>query len=241
MKMYTLAVAALYLGGCVSQTDSSMTKEEAETYYAENGKADGVDFCDDLGWYGDGWCDPWCPLADQDCSDDECTVGADSTCAPGESCTPGYCYFYCPPDGGDCCAPASCEPDEDPGDFCPRATCGPGTVCNEETDSCEPIEPSCASDEDCDADSWCRATSSGGAECVPFVGVGESCGGFTPEWALQRCEPDLTCEYDSDGPTDAPGRCREPESDCRSEGCGEGDYCSFCWGTFQCIPEGAVC
>lgn len=36
------------------------------------------------------------------------------------------------------------------------------------------------------------------------------------------------------------GECGRP-LDCRDTGCGEGQYCSFCWGSYQCIPEGAVC
>jgi hypothetical protein len=31
------------------------------------------------------------------------------------------------------------------------------------------------------------------------------------------------------------------EFDCRATGCGEGDYCTFCWFEWACIPEGAVC
>ena len=31
------------------------------------------------------------------------------------------------------------------------------------------------------------------------------------------------------------------EFDCRAEGCGEGDYCTFCWISWECIPEGAAC
>jgi hypothetical protein len=29
--------------------------------------------------------------------------------------------------------------------------------------------------------------------------------------------------------------------DCRSEGCGDGEYCTYCWVNWACIPEGAVC
>jgi hypothetical protein len=110
-----------------------LTKAEAE---ALGGKSDGVDWCDWMGWYGDGVCDPWCPLADHDCSDDECTVGADSTCADGEYCMPGVCLAYCVVGDPSCCAPATCQGGAD---FCPTALCAPGTYCNEETDSCEPV------------------------------------------------------------------------------------------------------
>lgn len=35
------------------------------------------------------------------------------------------------------------------------------------------------------------------------------------------------------------GECQP--TDCRANGCGDGRWCSFCWGTFQCIPDGAQC
>jgi hypothetical protein len=30
-------------------------------------------------------------------------------------------------------------------------------------------------------------------------------------------------------------------ADCRSDGCGDGSWCSYCWGKFACIPNGALC
>ncbi|MCC7537566.1 MAG: hypothetical protein IT379_15190 [Deltaproteobacteria bacterium] len=32
-----------------------------------------------------------------------------------------------------------------------------------------------------------------------------------------------------------------PPDDCRSTGCDEGQYCTFCWVGYACIPDGAVC
>jgi hypothetical protein len=29
--------------------------------------------------------------------------------------------------------------------------------------------------------------------------------------------------------------------DCRAEGCGDGHYCGYCWISWECIPDGAVC
>lgn len=29
--------------------------------------------------------------------------------------------------------------------------------------------------------------------------------------------------------------------DCRTTGCGDGQYCTYCWINYACIPEGAVC
>lgn len=37
------------------------------------------------------------------------------------------------------------------------------------------------------------------------------------------------------------GECGMAARDCRDTGCGAGRYCSYCWGTFQCIPDGALC
>lgn len=35
--------------------------------------------------------------------------------------------------------------------------------------------------------------------------------------------------------------CEPAPTDCRDTGCGDGEYCTFCWVNFACIPEGAVC
>ncbi len=37
-----------------------------------------------------------------------------------------------------------------------------------------------------------------------------------------------------------PGRPSHPD-DCRTNGCDDGKWCSFCWGTYACIPKGAMC
>ncbi len=37
------------------------------------------------------------------------------------------------------------------------------------------------------------------------------------------------------------GECAPRPSDCRSSGCGEGQSCQYCWGSFACVPEGALC
>jgi inhibitor of cysteine peptidase len=33
----------------------------------------------------------------------------------------------------------------------------------------------------------------------------------------------------------------ECKTDCRSNACGSGRYCTFCWGHYACIPNGAMC
>jgi hypothetical protein len=39
----------------------------------------------------------------------------------------------------------------------------------------------------------------------------------------------------------AAGECAAPPTDCRSTGCPSGRYCTFCWGRYACIPDGALC
>jgi hypothetical protein len=65
-----------------------------------------------------------------------------------------------------------------------------------------------------------------------------------PEYAClahSRCErqPDGQCGWT---PTPEQQSCLDRiAGDCRTAGCPEGRWCSFCWGRFQCIPDGAVC
>jgi hypothetical protein len=86
----------------------------------------------------------------------------------------------------------------------------------------------CKSDDDCESDSWCRETAfdpttEPRSECVPFVGEGASCGGFTAPPDYERCAPGLTCDAPS-FEDDAPGVCRPR---CESDAdCGEGSYCA---------------
>ena len=86
----------------------------------------------------------------------------------------------------------------------------------------------CTTDQDCDAASWCRQVKTDGTtepsyECVPFVGQGARCNGFTLPWMYERCEPQLTCDT-PDFVADARGVCR---SSCESNAdCTEGSYCA---------------
>jgi eight-cysteine-cluster-containing protein len=113
---------------------------------------------------------------------------------------------------------------------------------------------SCRSDADCGSDEWCRQVASErtllesstgdrpltsplpddpGMECVPFVGEGDSCGGFRPAWAYERCASPLVCDA-PDFIADAPGLCRRP---CRSNAdCAEREYCAS---DGTCDPDGS--
>ena len=54
-----------------SPEDVSMAAQKAEAQAdleAKGGKTDeGEDICEEMGWYGDGLCDHWCPIPDSDC------------------------------------------------------------------------------------------------------------------------------------------------------------------------------
>jgi hypothetical protein len=72
----------------------------------------------------------------------------------------------------------------------------------------------------------------------------QTCGGFAGFQcdAGYSCVDDVTDSCDPNhGGADCPGVCEKAPADCRSSGCGTGQYCSFCWGSYACIPNGAVC
>lgn len=71
------------------------------------------------------------------------------------------------------------------------------------------------------------------------------CGGFVAPAFQHSCPDGYSCDHTGFNP-DVPGKCVKappppPPSDCRANGCGTGKYCSFCWGSYACIPNGAMC
>ncbi len=64
------------------------------------------------------------------------------------------------------------------------------------------------------------------------------CGGFTKN--SHQCTDAYECDHTNINP-DLPGKCLPKPADCQTTGCGTGDYCSFCWGKYACIPNGALC
>jgi hypothetical protein len=69
----------------------------------------------------------------------------------------------------------------------------------------------CSVDSDCGEGTWCRATQTGlERECVPFQQEGGICGGFVPEFAVERCSPELICADETPQLPDDPGVCRDP-------------------------------
>ncbi len=63
-----------------------------------------------------------------------------------------------------------------------------------------------------------------------------SCGGFIAN--PHHCPTGYDCQLNSGHP-DTGGQC--VLSDCRATGCAAGHGCQFCWGSFACVPDGAVC
>ncbi len=104
-------------------------------------------------------------------------------------------------DSGDACMPADCPP---PPDGCMYVGGDPCGECGELV--CDGTE--CTDDSDCFG-GFCRATMDPEVRaCHPWAGEGESCGGFTAPWAVERCNPDVhTCMGRSPLIADAPGTC----------------------------------
>lgn len=99
----------------------------------------------------------------------------------------------------------------------------------------------CETDAECEDDEWCRRADPSeqadpalvAMECVPFVGEGETCNGFTLPWAFERCAEGLVCDTPARLP-DAPGVCArgcESDSDCAAA-----QYCSS---ERVCVADGS--
>jgi len=68
----------------------------------------------------------------------------------------------------------------------------------------------CTMDSECPG-GFCRPVMGGGMACHPYAAEGDSCGGFTPAWAQERCDPATnSCLPTSVLIADAPGRCIVP-------------------------------
>ena len=156
------------------------------------------------------------------CFADPCTV---ASCPAGE-CVANYCggckaEFY--DEGG----LALCTPCAGDDDCAWSQHCSMGGQCL----------GACADDAECAEDHWCRPTMGGSADCAPFAQEGESCGGFTPVWAVSKCAPGLVCTDFPPYVADVPGKCRIP---CKADGdCAPSQYCASggvcrddgeCWG-----------
>ncbi len=142
----SLAVAmALGVGGCSTETlpeGAAVTKDDGRVM---NGKSDrDGDICEDLGWYGDGECDEFCPVYDEADCEAECVVDAD---CPTIFCIRAPCPFTV-------CVAGQCLVDVS-GDDCPAGErecdiCDGETLCTDQReacaiDSCPPEAAPCGS------------------------------------------------------------------------------------------------
>jgi hypothetical protein len=146
---------------------------------------------------------------------------SDSQCGKGEHCNAGEI----------CLPPPGCLP----GRSCPAVCSG---YCVATTTA------PCASDADCDQNAWCRATETGPSECVPFVGEGASCEGFTLPSQFERCAKGLTCDTPQ-FVADAPGVCRrscKSATECAVKAyCATDDLChpdASCDVALDCVAPG---
>jgi hypothetical protein len=163
----------------------------------------------------------------------------DGDCAPGYLCEAGECRDDCFVEThirnleGECVP--KCYGPEQCGD---EQSCNAPDVCLQ--------DPACPECDVCVG--WCVPPPD---ECRPTGCNGEICASqdtASPCVAL----PEFAC-YQEVGvceiqPWGECGWTNTPEFDeclaqfdCRAEGCDEGLYCGFCWISWECIPDGAVC
>lgn len=156
----------------------------------------------------------------------------DSDCAPATSrdqmaqCNDNKCVLV---DAKDIqCGGFRVEPRQCPADYACEGDAlaydGPGQ-CNKRCGgirglSCDGTDI-CADDpaDECDPNN-------GGADCMGVCRK-EICNGHTAKCAAGFVWSQFDCNCIA--------------TDCRGQGCVDGSYCSYCWGSFQCIPDGALC
>jgi len=206
---------------------AKITKEEARL---RTGKADGIDWCDWMGWYGDGVCDHWCAKPDPDC--DAGTACGETTCYGDTVCCNESCGICTQP--GDFCTQQLCDSDPDPepkncggllglqcdeGDYCDydetQTVCGAADGMG----TCKPKPEACSYElnEVCGCDSVtygnsCFANLAG----VDVASEGACDQGDDREVATGQCvrsRPD-SCETDADCNTGGCGGelCHNPEA-----------------------------
>lgn len=121
-----------FLFSCSESPDapSEISKEQAALMDGVDDS--GADLCDQMGWYGDGICDDFCPSEDEDCDGSD-TCADDSECALNETCVSGTCEV-----ASSCADDAECQADE---------ICDSGV--------CRSTGGACQFDLDCDAGEVC--------------------------------------------------------------------------------------
>jgi hypothetical protein len=139
--------------------------------------------------------------------------------------------------------------------ICPKIAVRPDysvAECNNGTHKCELVQPK---DIKCGGFIMNSHSCPDGYRCQLPIGVADvpgkcvqQCGGIAARPCNdpnEECVDDPTDSCDpKNGGADCGGICQPKApvpTDCRSTGCGAGRYCTFCWGSFACIPNGAMC
>jgi len=191
MKLRALFLFGIGLVGCVQTESPNFTKEEARLVQ----KADGFDFCEFAGWYGDGICDDFCKKPDSDCE------GPDIV--PAQCLYDGKTYFVGDnfPSSDSCntctCVGAgqvSCTEIN-----CPNPTCLP-FVCPFHLPACDKYKKDAHGCETCECETPAKTCVTAG--CSGQLCVDSTSGGLTTtcEWLEEyACFDTAKCEVQSDG------------------------------------------
>ncbi len=173
-----------------------------------------------------GECVPKCYGPEQ-CGDEQhCNAG--EVCLQDPACPEcDVCVGWCEPPAGDCRTNGCREGSTC--DYCQTAEGQAEWIC---------LPPNAGA---CLPPDECRPTGCNGEICAN-QDVASPCVAL-PEFACYReagiCEiqPWGQCGWT---PTPELDECLS-QFDCRAEGCADGAYCGYCWTSWECIPEGAVC
>lgn len=138
---FFIATALLFSAcdaGEVEDTDAALKAQVRAEFESNDSKSDdGSDVCEEMGWYGDGFCDWYCPLPDSDCGPCD---GPSLRCKVDE--------LALDTDGSGCAD--TCEPNPDYraphqveiGQLCPfDDDCVEGAYCVKQVGRCDDGEP----------------------------------------------------------------------------------------------------
>jgi hypothetical protein len=208
--------------------------------------------------------EPWC-AAESDC---ELQGAISPMCVGGWSCTDNACSFHCGTQqndcesaGGSCVAlyPGSCK-NGTVGDA-NTYSCGGqlGVECclpNEPTQNacesaggtCVPLVPdACANGTVGDANTYSCGGGLGVECCLPpqptqnaCEAAGGSCVALSPGSCPNGTVGDANT-YSCGGGLGVECCLPTPPDDCRTTGCGTGEYCSYCFGHYLCMKDYQVC